>query len=464
MVVGGDRRVRVIAWRTRAAWVAAALVVSMVWGAALRPAAASALVVDDRDHGDAACALDERSGAPAGRYDARTRVCTLARDVDLAGDLRLAADRLTLDCDGHRLRGAGGGNHVDIVARAHVTVRDCVLEDVAVRVVASRDVVLSGNRIAGAFEAISVHGTTLLRVADNELTGGGGIGLTLVHKALLRDNLVAGAFTGLTATGVTRALITRNHVVDAAGVAVALAYARDNTLDGNVIERCGSRGLELVHASDNLLARNLVSGCGAGVYARRSPAGIALSGGRGNRVVQNRISGNQLGVLFGGDHTIWSGNRVEGSPGGAVAFDPEVGCDHRLDGDSLGEVRLLIVTRDHQLVRGGRHAGVLVCGARGVMVSGVDAGALLLRRAPLAVVRASRVGQLALSASDFALVAGNRLGGRGPGASPVVNAGDSRFVTFVRNQPEARISGCRDCVVAETAARAAPPDAHLAAR
>lgn len=420
-------------------------------------AAHAAVRVGDRGAPDdaEACAVDAASGARHGAWSARTRVCTLLADVEVSGTMTVDADRLTLDCANHTLRGAAGGPpaRLEIVGRTQVTVRDCVLEDVAVRVVASRDVAVVRNQIASAFEGIAAHATSLLRISDNQLAGGAGITLTLVDKALVRDNRIDHPFTGLLALGVTRASIAGNTVADAAGVAIALAYSRDNGVRGNLVERCGSRGVELSFASDNLVTGNRVTGCADAVYGRRSGAGLALSGARRNRIVDNTITGNQVGVLFGGDANLWSKNTVTGSlvDDLVIADGFALGCANEIAADNhIGDgPPPLIVTRDHQLLSGGRYSDVLVCGARGVVLSGVQVESLALHGASLFVVRGSVIGKLSLSGSEVGLVADNQLGRSASRPDRVeVRAGGSRFVTFAGNTPEPTVTSCATCIVA----------------
>jgi hypothetical protein len=228
-------------------------------------------------------AADEDDDAPAPPPHARTPDCgaTLTRSVKLHEDVgpcvgdawTVGADDITIDCDGHTLRGNGVGYGIRVTGRSSVRIRDCKVLDFGIAVALDdvRGAVVQDSRFVGNLELSGVSGVTLARnrvrgsvyvfgtytltIAESRITPGfdnDAIATLNSFGLRIRDNRVAGGLAMRDISG---------------------ARVDDNVLDGGFVLVSGGIGHRL---EDN--------------EVRDTPRGFLFEGTRFVRVEDNTVA------------------------------------------------------------------------------------------------------------------------------------------------------------------------------
>ena len=219
-----------------------------------------------------------RVGAPPPPHDP-TPACgeVLTHSIHLHDDigpcgalgLEIGADDIVLDCDGHHIRGSGGGVGILLQGRAGVIVRDCHVEDfddglrmrdtIGNRITdnhftrgdveGSTGDLIAGNTFRGRLD---LRGTRALTVADNTLNEDVAFGLALLagdddFGLRVHGNDVRGGLELIDSHAVR---VDGNHIED---YGLLVESAHGNRIDRNRMER---DGILILDSNDNLFLRN----------------------------------------------------------------------------------------------------------------------------------------------------------------------------------------------------------------
>ena len=200
---------------------------------------------------------------------------------DHAGDVVIAADGVTLDCDGHSITGPGTGNGILLSGVDGTTVANCLIQgfDTGVAVVnGSSGNVVSGSSVTGdgdgiGFLADGASGNTF----DGNVATGNTDGFVLIRAA--NDNVVAGnAAVDNWNEGIKSVDGTlRNTIVD-------------NTVSGS------NKGVVILDSEDLVVERNMVSGA-VNWFAYGLGTGLLGTGAHGNLLADNTAAASGIGFL-----------------------------------------------------------------------------------------------------------------------------------------------------------------------
>ncbi len=191
----------------------------------------------------------------------------LTRDIGPCfGDgLNVAADDVTLDCEGHALIGAGiaGSVGVRIAGAAGVTVRNCRVGgfDDAFRVESGFGNRLASNEAFDALRGYVVEGSTANTLVGSRATGCDvGFALTDATVNQVEGNTVDGGRAGFVLGGATDGnTLATNTVTGVEEAGFHVDGAPGNQFTGNVVTASGY-GFFLDEATENVLEANVASG------------------------------------------------------------------------------------------------------------------------------------------------------------------------------------------------------------
>ena len=196
--------------------------------------------------------------------------------ADHAGNIRIAADGVTLDCAGHTVHGPGVEgitSGIDFTNLRDVTIRRCVV---------------TGFQYGG----VSGYGDVNVRIEGNTLVanGGHGLDLYLASDGVIVGNTVTdygtvGPSIGIVLTRSIGVTIQANVVSERtrAGIGIALLHGTNgSTVVGNRVTGTGL-GISVQNSSGNVLSGNTASLNGDGFSVR---------GSSGNTLTRNVANGN----------------------------------------------------------------------------------------------------------------------------------------------------------------------------
>jgi parallel beta-helix repeat protein len=196
--------------------------------------------------------------------------------ADHAGNIRIAADGVTLDCAGHTVHGPGVEGFtsgIDFTNLRDVTIRRCVV---------------TGFQYGG----VSGYGDVNVRIEGNTLVanGGHGLDLYLASDGVIVGNTVTdygtvGPSIGIVLTRSIGVTIQANVVSERtrAGIGIALLHGTNgSTVVGNRVTGTGL-GISVQNSSGNVLSGNTASLNGDGFSVR---------GSSGNTLTRNTANGN----------------------------------------------------------------------------------------------------------------------------------------------------------------------------
>ena len=279
----------------------------------------------------------------ATRVDSCLRITEPGRYV-LAADLenrstdrciRISADDVVFDGDGHRVDGVGafGSGGVLVSGGTNVTVRDATVTDWDDGI---RYVGAARGTVVGTTAANNRVGLTLLRsnatlVSNNTATANAVYGISLQEASsgnTIRNNTATS--NSLFGIHLVRAETTNNTLALNAAAdneyGIVLVGASGNTVVGNAATGNRIAGIWLSEADENRLANNSASGAFYGTYlgdqsdrnsvvsntAANNHVGIRLTHSDRNRVSANAVTGNGAeGILvLASDHSVLAGNEL----------------------------------------------------------------------------------------------------------------------------------------------------------
>lgn len=167
-----------------------------------------------------------------------------------------------------------------------------------------------------------------------------GIALVSSNRNLIMGNELDGCLIGIQVEQSNYTRILRNHVVGSRLSGLFVSLGSSNSLLDNVVIG-GSYGIILSQSSDNTLLRNILSRAdGAGLFlvrtrgenhvadnsVRASAAGLMLLASTRDRVIHNRFTDNEIGILSA---QMGGGTRIEGNmiSGNQVGFKQQTSLD-----------------------------------------------------------------------------------------------------------------------------------------
>jgi parallel beta-helix repeat protein len=215
--------------------------------------------------------------------------------ADFTGYVVIAKDDVTLDCNGHRIIGSGGGRGVSVEKRRGVTVRNCDVSNFATGVWIT-------STSASRFEGIRSH--------HNAAPGGSG-----------GFSLGAGFWMQSSSGNVLVGNSAQHNSVDG----IDAFNSADNLFEGNQSDENGLAGWFLGNGSDN---NTLVSNSAA--FNRNERGFIIADGASNNFLTGNTAQGNGgCGFSVAGNMHPSVGNVLSGNAAGENACGFALSLDAR---------------------------------------------------------------------------------------------------------------------------------------
>ncbi len=184
--------------------------------------------------------IDGTGCEQVGVWDASTSTCTLTDDLQMEGTIRVADDGLTLDGDGHQLRGdAGIGPAILLAGVSGVTVRDVAVFGYSegLLLYGARGALITSSEFRGvAGHAIRVMGDSRYnRIFDNEVrdTELHGVAMWMSHGNVVAGNLFVGTRDAVRLQSSQGNTVIFNRTVGSLIEGVDLHLADNTTILGN---------------------------------------------------------------------------------------------------------------------------------------------------------------------------------------------------------------------------------------
>jgi para-nitrobenzyl esterase len=201
----------------------------------------------------------------------------LDHDVSCPGDgLRVGADGVRIDLNGHTIAGSGGGVGIGVTGRHNVSIVGGTVNnfEAGVRLVDSTGVVIKRNTFQENNDGVDLQsGSWLNTVRENQFLNNRSRGIMIRSDTV--DNLV------------------KENSFGGNRVGILLFGPVGTTVSGNVVNASGLAGIRVnVLATDNLVKENWITSNPAGVEFLVTPTGSTI----GNSVVHNAIQSNACGV------------------------------------------------------------------------------------------------------------------------------------------------------------------------
>lgn len=185
-----------------------------------------------------------------------------ALTADHKGNIVIGADRVTLDCAGHRVVGSGGEAGVFVQDRNAVAVRNCTILGFRNGIFINRSsrVRLEANEFSENQHGVFVSSSEHLELRGNAATGNvlHGFNIGTTRDSVLAENRASGNAAGFVFTDSDRNVLNTNLAEHNAGFGFNISFSDDNSLEGN-ISRLNDSGFNLVSGSGNILKGNLAS-------------------------------------------------------------------------------------------------------------------------------------------------------------------------------------------------------------
>jgi parallel beta-helix repeat protein len=226
--------------------------------------------------------------------------------ADHAGNIRIVADGVTLDCAGHTVHGPGvvapgadgfsGG--IDFASLKDITIRNCLVTR------------FQYNGVYG-------YGSDNVRIEDNRFVANGnhGIHLEAVANSVIVGNLAQGngainPALGIVLTESTHVTIEANAASGNRWGGIALLNGTtESGVVGNVANRNGGGFIAQGGASNNTFTGNAANG--------NSDGFIVVDGANGNTFTNNTADGNEyIGFQIATDWNTFTGNIANGNNDG----------------------------------------------------------------------------------------------------------------------------------------------------
>jgi parallel beta-helix repeat protein len=234
--------------------------------------------------------------------DTITSSVTLTSDLSCPGadGLKVGADNVTINLNGHTIRGDGspGVSGVYNAGFDHVTI-----ENGAVANYFDGIVIWSKSSTDRALYNV-VKGVTVTGAVDMGIQLNGAPNCRVVGNSVFRTKSGSNIFVW---NHSDRCLISDNTVVKTSFYGIAVASSRGVRVLRNLVASGRSSGI-VVGGQRYKISQNKV-------FGNRGP-GILFSGGNNNTFSKNTVSGNGAGLLIGrGAGTVVDGNTVTGNAG-----------------------------------------------------------------------------------------------------------------------------------------------------
>jgi nitrous oxidase accessory protein NosD len=189
-----------------------------------------------------------RPAAPVACGAVLTESLTLDQDLICAGTaLKVAADGITVDLNGHSLRGTGSGIGIDVSGRSNVRIANGTIKNFADGIELSHADTSSieGLTITANFNGVYTAFSHDLSIHDNMISGNDNVGIVLFFAA-------------------TSARVIDNHVLRNGSDGIYLGSTNDaGYYRGNKVDDNGGFGFQS-HQSTSTLVENTFSGNGLG--------------------------------------------------------------------------------------------------------------------------------------------------------------------------------------------------------
>ncbi|VVB73221.1 Periplasmic copper-binding protein (NosD) [uncultured archaeon] len=238
-----------------------------------------------------------------GSLDESDAVYTLTRNVSSAGNcFMIAADNVTLDCNGYTLSGDSSGNGIDNSGGYdYTTVRDCIITNF------SNGISFDGGASNGAIDNNTVSSNNFgvfLQTGSN-------------NNTLTGNRVVSNINRGIYISSCFNSTVANNNASLDGNVGIELSGSGNSTVIGNTVDSNvygGASGILLGSSSGNNVSDNTV--------ANTNGNGIRLESNSGhNSIINNTVSGNNDGIVFsGGSDNNAAGNNVSLNNGIGVWF------------------------------------------------------------------------------------------------------------------------------------------------
>jgi parallel beta-helix repeat protein len=189
-----------------------------------------------------------RPAAPVACGALLTESLTLDQDLICAGTaLKVAADGITVDLNGHSLRGTGSGFGIDLSGRSDVSVVNGTIKNFAdgIEISHADTSSMEGLTVTGNFNGVYADFSHGLSIHDNVISGNDNVGIVLFFAA-------------------TSAKVVDNRVSKNGSDGIYLGSANDaGYYRGNRVNDNGGFGFQS-HQSTSTLVENTFSGNGLG--------------------------------------------------------------------------------------------------------------------------------------------------------------------------------------------------------
>jgi parallel beta-helix repeat protein len=262
--------------------------------------------------------------------------------ADLTGcpdyGLKVGADGVTVDLNGHRIQGDGipFGDVPDVGVLSEgfdrVTIENGTVRGFDIGVLASdgqatRVLDLTVRQSGRDFPQILVIGASGARVAGNDTSGAGVSGITLLntdHSTAARNLTLRNPEIGICICGGQSGSAVANRVADAGDTGIFVGFGAGHaTVVSNAVSRSAFSGIGLEDSSNNLVAGNALRGNGDGI----------TFDGSDNRVAGNVVTdsvgcedGCGLGISDeGGLRNVVAHNWVSGAADRGIRLDAYAG-------------------------------------------------------------------------------------------------------------------------------------------
>ncbi len=272
-------------------------------------------------------AMASNTVADAGRRRLPTRLATcgqivtssfkLANDLFCATDgLVIGADGITVDLNGHTLRGSGTGTAgIRLVSHNSVTIRNGFVEgfDRGVSIAGIKNIVSGMSVVQPAFFGVAVSGPRNV-IRGNTINGAevGTVGINAnIDDGLIESNSVVGfAEFGIRLHSTAQRPTIRRNAVRANRVGISIEDAISTVVSRNVVELNIDHGIVVQQGSDpTSVSRNAVLNNGqTGIIMFAGNSSVARNSVRGNDEFGIQVSGPRSSVAM----NAVVGNRVAG--------------------------------------------------------------------------------------------------------------------------------------------------------
>ena len=198
-------------------------------------------------------------------------VYMLVRDVlDRRGTcMQVIADNVVLDCQGHVIKGVGGGYGVYVEGARNVTIRNCILRNwgIGIHLKYVLNGTLENNVIFNSTgDGISLIYSAYVVLRNNTVSYSRRKGIVLMSSFYntLKGNMINSTGCGIWLEYGSGNTLRGNVVLNATGNGIRLMYSVENILKYNKVRHSKREGIYLYLSSDNIISKNVV--CGSGIW------------------------------------------------------------------------------------------------------------------------------------------------------------------------------------------------------